>query len=83
MTSAFTEVLTPLPSKITQTEKQYVKFFDNIFFTTPYITESQKTIVKLSTSSIISFTKYEPYVQRGSILSYGPYRDINPYEVGG
>lgn len=57
---------------------QLVRFTDNHFFLSPYKTETQKTTVKLASSGIESYTKLSPSSARGSTLTFGPYKEIQP-----
>ena len=78
----FTNVLEPKPPMISQNEAQYMKYMDNIFFTSPYRTINQKTIIKLASSRVLSYTTdIEPYSLKGDMLTYGVYKDIPEYEV--
>ena len=80
VSAVFTEALVPYPAEITQLEKQLVQFTDSHYITTPYHTESQKTVVKLASNSIESFTKLEPTSQRGTTITFGPYKSIAALE---
>ena len=82
ITAMFTNVLEPKPPMISQNEAQYMKYMDNIFFTSPYRTINQKTIIKLASSRVLSYTTdIEPYSLKGDMLTYGVYKDIPEYEV--
>jgi hypothetical protein len=70
-----------MPAEITQNSKQYVVFTDNVYFTSPYPTKNQKTVIKLSSTSVVSYTKIEPHAQRASTISYGPFVDVPANEV--
>lgn len=79
--AVFTGLLEPYPVEITQRESQLVLLKGNHFFDSPYLTESQKTTVKLSSSTIESYSKLEPTNSRGSTITYGPFKSIESYSV--
>lgn len=72
----FTELLEMYPAEITQMEDQRVRLSDNHYVLTPYMTETQKTTVRLASTQVESWTRLEPNVQRGSSVTYGPYKNI-------
>lgn len=75
--TVFTRSLYPHPSKITQNEKQFVRYFGNAYFYTPYQTATQKTIVNIPTTAMEFNTNLpQPVSQSGSRISYGPYDNI-------
>jgi len=74
----FADVQQPHPASITQSEPQLVRFTDNVYFPTPYHVLSQKTGVKLATSSVESYSQVEPTSRKGQWVNYGPYSDIKP-----
>ncbi|KAL5282528.1 RPN1 family protein [Megaselia abdita] len=78
----FTKSLIPHPSKITQNEKQLVRYFGNAYFYTPYQVLTQKTTIQLPTSTVEYSTNVPmPVVQSGSRISYGPYENIDPLQI--
>ena len=77
----FTSLLVPFPKEIKQLETQYVQLFDSHYFLSPYRTVNQKTIVKLASNNIESFTKLEPFTSRGSSITFGPYKEISAFQV--
>jgi len=80
-TTVLTSFLEPYPAEITQAEAQLVRFTDSHYFLSPYSTETQKTTIKLASSSIESYTKKSPHSVRGSTITYGPYPEIEPLET--
>lgn len=75
--TVFTKSLIPHPFKITQNEKQFVRYFGNAYFYTPYQTLTQKTIIQLPSTNIEFNTNLpQPVSQSGSRISYGPYENI-------
>lgn len=79
--AVFTNLLTPYPAEITQLENQYVRLNGNHYFLSPYETTSQKTVFKLASSNIESFSKLSPFSTRGSNIHFGPYKDISAFSV--
>ncbi|XP_002157282.1 dolichyl-diphosphooligosaccharide--protein glycosyltransferase subunit 1 isoform X1 [Hydra vulgaris] len=77
--SVFTHALRPFPAKIGQSEKQLVIYKANTYFSSPYKVVYQKTTVKLSSSTIESYSKLKPSNSADNTITYGPYNDINPY----
>lgn len=71
----------PYPAEITQKEPQYVRLRDNHYFYSPYRTETQKTTFKLASSNIESYSKLEPYTNKGATIQYGPYENVAPFTV--
>jgi oligosaccharyltransferase complex subunit alpha (ribophorin I) len=78
-TMIFTHTMTPFPTHVTQTEKQYVVYTDNHFFYSPYPSKSQKTTIKLPNSNLESKTEEKPSSSYGDTVLYGPYSDVKPY----
>lgn len=76
-----TKSLVPHPAKISQAEKQLVRYFGGIYFYSPYKTLTQKTTVHLSSSSIESYTQTKPVGVSGSTISYGPYENVEAYNA--
>jgi hypothetical protein len=79
--SVFTGLLQPYPAEINQLENQLVLLKESHYFYSPYTTEVQKTNVKLASSAIESFTKLSPSAARGATITFGPYKDIESYQV--
>jgi oligosaccharyltransferase complex subunit alpha (ribophorin I) len=77
----FTSLLEPYPAEITQLENQFVRIKDSHYFYSPYKTETQRTTIKLASSTVESFTKLSPFSNKGSNLVFGPYKEIQPFEV--
>ncbi|XP_022099893.1 dolichyl-diphosphooligosaccharide--protein glycosyltransferase subunit 1-like [Acanthaster planci] len=75
----FTKDLRPYPAEIPQSEKQYMEFKGNVYFYSPYKTESQTTEVKLASSTIEFYSKINPVTQSDSTISYGPYDNVGPF----
>jgi oligosaccharyltransferase complex subunit alpha (ribophorin I) len=80
--AVFTNAVSPFPRQIRQDEAQYVRYVDNLYFTSPYPTALQKTILTLASTSIVSHSTdhAEPYSLRKNVLTYGSYRDISAYQ---
>jgi len=78
--AVLTGFLKPYPAKIAQSEKQQVLFAGNLYFYSPYTVKSQKSIVKLASSTIESHTKQKPFTVSENTITYGPYKDISPLQ---
>ncbi|MEE6502207.1 hypothetical protein FKM82_004438 [Ascaphus truei] len=74
----FTHILQPYPTRITQSEKQFVIFEGNHYFYSPYRTKSQTTRVKLASRNVESYTKLGNPSRSEDIIEYGPFKDIAP-----
>lgn len=73
--------LIPFPSGITQKEKQFVRYFGNHYFYSPYSTTKQKTDVILASKNIESYTKLKPVTQSDTTIKYGPYDSIQAFTL--
>ncbi|KAI9685059.1 MAG: dolichyl-diphosphooligosaccharide--protein glycosyltransferase subunit 1 [Bathelium mastoideum] len=76
--------LSPLPTSIAQTEKQYLKYKFSAYSPSAYPTDNQKTKLKFPSSDVPDYSILEskddgasvdPEVQ-GSSITYGPYENI-------
>lgn len=75
--AVFTQLLTPFPAEISQSEKQLVLYSGNHYVDTPYLSKTQTTKVKLpARSSVESFSKLKPAAQSADVITYGPYDNI-------
>lgn len=74
--TVFTKSLEPYPASISQSEKQFVRYFGNLYFYSPFKTLSQKTTIHLSTRNVESFTQVKPVSHVDSTITYGPYENI-------
>eukprot|EP01111_Echinosteliopsis_oligospora_P007813 TRINITY_DN2312_c0_g1_i1.p1 TRINITY_DN2312_c0_g1~~TRINITY_DN2312_c0_g1_i1.p1 ORF type:complete len:575 (-),score=154.45 TRINITY_DN2312_c0_g1_i1:153-1877(-) len=79
ISAVYSHVLIPYPTHISQAERQLVRYFDNIYFFSPYTTNSQKTTVKLASTSVEKFTPQKPSKHSGDTITYGNYEDVKPY----
>lgn len=79
--TVFTESLIPYPSRITQKERQLVRYFGNHYFYTPYTTSRQTTTVTLYSKTPENYTKLKPVTVSDSTLTYGPYNDIAAFTL--
>lgn len=79
--AVFTSILVPYPAEITQAENQLVRLDGNHYFLSPYKTTTQKSVYKLASSSIESYSKITPSSVRGSSINFGPFKDIQPFSV--
>jgi oligosaccharyltransferase complex subunit alpha (ribophorin I) len=78
--AAFSSLLIPYPAEITQLENQLVLLHTSHYFLSPYTTQTQKTVVKLASTTIESFTKIAAHSVRGSSIHFGPFKDIAPFQ---
>lgn len=79
VTAYFTRVLTPYPAEISQTEDQFVLFETNYLVTSPYVTKTQTTKLKLPSGKVESITAPEPISRKGSSITLGPYSDVKSW----
>ncbi|RZF37283.1 hypothetical protein LSTR_LSTR005615 [Laodelphax striatellus] len=71
--------LTAYPTKITQKEKQLVRFSGNHYLYSPYQVSKQTTTVNIGTRNVESYSKLSPVSQSDSVFNYGPYTQISPF----
>lgn len=76
----FIHKLEPFPAKIGQSEKQQVVYKGNTYFFSPYEVKEQKTIVKLPSSTIESFSRLKPTSSNDNTVTYGPYKNAKPFK---
>lgn len=76
----FAHAMSPFPTKITQSEKQFVLFSGNHYLYSFYVAKSQTTTVTLASSTVESYSKQKPTNQQDSMLKYGPYTDVEPFK---
>lgn len=74
--AVFSHHLVPHPSEITQAEKQYVLYYGNVYFFTPYVSRKQQTTVTMTSTNVESYTKLKPVSQTDSTITYGPYENV-------
>ncbi len=79
--AVFTDSLIPYPAEIGQNDNQMVLYLDSHYFFSPYLTQTQKTTVKLTSSQVESVTKLEPQTIRGGTITFGPYKQIDAEKV--
>ncbi|KAK5965802.1 Dolichyl-diphosphooligosaccharide--protein glycosyltransferase subunit 1 [Trichostrongylus colubriformis] len=71
----FTELLSPLPEKITQKENQFVVYNGNAYYAAAYPVAQEKTTVKIGNGKTLSATQVAPTNQENERVIYGPYKD--------
>ncbi|KAK6040691.1 ribophorin I, partial [Cooperia oncophora] len=71
----FTEILSPLPEKITQKENQFVVYNGNAHYAAAYPVAQEKTTVKIGNGKTLSATQVSPTNQENEKITYGPYKD--------
>lgn len=81
LTTHFTRLLKPFPEEITQREDQFVIYEDSHVLLSPYVSETQSTKVKLPSGKVESYTEVEPVTRKGSMMTYGPYEAVAPYDA--
>jgi oligosaccharyltransferase complex subunit alpha (ribophorin I) len=79
--TVYSHILQPYPAKIAQTEKQQFLYSGNLYFYPPYKVKTQKTTVKLSSSSVESHTKIKPFSVKENVITYGPYKESKAYNT--
>ncbi|XP_055376168.1 dolichyl-diphosphooligosaccharide--protein glycosyltransferase subunit 1 [Condylostylus longicornis] len=77
--AVYTKMLQAYPASITQSEKQLVRYFGNLYFFSPYKTVNQETSVYLSSRNVESYTQIKPVSMSESTISYGNYENIAPF----
>ncbi|KAG1686263.1 hypothetical protein DVH05_007037 [Phytophthora capsici] len=82
VTAYFTRVLTPYPAEITQKEDQLVLFDASHLITSPYLTKTQTTKLKLPSGKVENVRAAEPISRKGSVVTLGPYADIKAFAAG-
>ncbi|RIA96849.1 Ribophorin I [Glomus cerebriforme] len=83
VTTAFTHMLTPYPKEITQTERQNILFRGNQYGNSAYHTDHQKTVVKLPSVVILSYSQPTGFITSNrNTLEYGMFdgKKPNSYE---
>ncbi|KAJ1568988.1 proteasome regulatory particle base subunit, partial [Nowakowskiella sp. JEL0078] len=70
-------IVFPYPEEQVQTKQQSVKFYGNVYVSSPYKIETLKTIVKVKTD-INGATKFDS--KSTDKLVYGPYQDLEPFQ---
>ncbi len=76
--TVLTDYLEPYPKEIAQNDKQLMKLVNSHYYYSIYPTTAQKTVVKLASSNIETYTRKVPHTSRGAMISFGPYNDIEP-----
>ena len=69
------------PKELQQREKQLVLYKGNHYVYLPYKCKSQTTKVSLASSSIESYSKLKPVSLSDTVITYGPYANIEPLSV--
>ncbi|CAI5717472.1 unnamed protein product [Peronospora destructor] len=82
VTAYFTRVLRPYPAEITQVDDQLVLFNTSHLVTSPYLTKTQTTKLKLPPGLVESFHGVEPMSRKGFVIISGPYPNINAFADG-
>merc|ERR1712226_1706220 len=73
----YTHTTTPFPTKIKQTQDQFMKYNGNLHHYSPYETKISKISVSMPSTKINS---YEPRIngakRNGRTINYGPFKDL-------
>uniref|UniRef100_A0A1I7TIP4 Dolichyl-diphosphooligosaccharide--protein glycosyltransferase subunit 1 n=1 Tax=Caenorhabditis tropicalis TaxID=1561998 RepID=A0A1I7TIP4_9PELO len=76
-----TQVLEPLPAKITQSESQFVVFHTSAYVPSRYEVVTQKTTIRTTQGGkLLSATTVSPSKQETERVVYGPYANIPAFE---
>ncbi|EFO85295.1 hypothetical protein CRE_24693 [Caenorhabditis remanei] len=76
-----TQVLEPLPAKISQSENQFVVLHTSAYVPSRYETVTQKTTIRTTQGGkLLSATTVSPSKQETERVSYGPYANIPAFE---
>jgi len=78
-TIAYIHQLTPLPAQIKKTSKQFVVYEAFKYFYSPYKTEKLNAKYIFPSDKFKSYTKADAVVD-GKKISYGPFKDIEPFD---
>ncbi|RUS23765.1 Ribophorin I, partial [Jimgerdemannia flammicorona] len=76
----YTHALSAFPQEIPQVAKQLLKYTGNIFVFSAYLSEKQKTVVKLPTTNVVTYTEGEAASKSGNLITYGPFSSIPPHK---
>nr|CCA26469.1 dolichyldiphosphooligosaccharideprotein glycosyltransferase subunit putative [Albugo laibachii Nc14] len=79
ITMQLTRSLIPYPAQIKQQDDQKVLYYDSQYVLSPYATKEQTTKLKMPSPRVESFSKLEPYQQKGSFITYGPYENVESF----
>lgn len=73
------DVVKPVPEVIDKHQEQFMRYFGNSYFFSPYKTEEMTTSVTLGSSTVTSkHGLVEPFKLDGKKLVMGPYKDVEP-----
>ncbi len=72
--------LKPFPESIKLGDDQFMLYYGNVYFTTPYLTKSQSSQFKFGNGKLESYSEVQPVSQTGDIIKFGPYSDIEAFE---
>jgi oligosaccharyltransferase complex subunit alpha (ribophorin I) len=88
--TAQTDSLIPIPGYIGQADKQFLHWNGTQYAALAYITQKQKTKVKVPNNEVPDFTKLAPKsdgtedpTKAGNIFTFGPYSLVKPEQKGG
>lgn len=78
--TVYGHTLYPYPTHILQAEHQFVKFLGNVYFYSPYKTQSSTTVVTCASTSIDYYTKEKPVSSSEKLVTYGPHENFDPFK---
>jgi oligosaccharyltransferase complex subunit alpha (ribophorin I) len=81
-----THLLNPYPTRISQSEQQFVVYEGSAVVFAPQRVLKQKTVFRLSQGTVESYTKdasVNPVTQDGQSLTYGPYENVDAFSGDG
>lgn len=78
--TVYGHALRPYPTHIAQSDHQYVKFVGNVYFYSPYKTQTETTTINCATSSIDYYTKEKPVASADKTITYGPHENLEPFK---
>jgi oligosaccharyltransferase complex subunit alpha (ribophorin I) len=72
--------LKPFPKEIPFNGRQFVRYYSNAYFYSPYQTNTQRTIVKLASTRVEGHSEIPaPNKVSGDTITYGAYADVKPF----
>ncbi|KAI8592252.1 Ribophorin I-domain-containing protein [Geranomyces variabilis] len=81
LNAAYTHAIHPFPKQVEMKSMQHLEHQSNAYFWSPYLSEYQKTTVRMPNPDIIRYNaKPSPVTKNGNIVTYGPYSNVAAYE---
>lgn len=76
---AYGGAMRPFPAEIEQTASQLVKYDDDIYFVSPYVSREQRTTVRLASATVKHFSELRPTTRRNDEIIYGKYLNVEAF----